>query len=69
MGAIYFSKKKIAVDQSLVPDDFPAMRGRYRFTLAHELAHWRLHRHLYLGQAGQQTIAAVDSAAGPCPSI
>ncbi|HEX3999763.1 MAG TPA: ImmA/IrrE family metallo-endopeptidase [Pirellulales bacterium] len=61
LGAIYFNDKLIAVDQSLVPDDFPAMRSRYRFTLAHELAHWRLHRHLYLRQAGQKTIAAINS--------
>lgn len=56
LGAIYFNEKRIAVDQSLVPEDFPAMRGRYRFTLAHELAHWRLHRHLYLRRAGERTL-------------
>lgn len=53
LGAIYFNDKKIVVDLSLVPEDFPAMRGRYRFTVAHELAHWRLHRHLYLNRANE----------------
>lgn len=53
LGAIYFNDKKIVVDASLVPEDFPAMRGRYRFTVAHELAHWRLHRHLYLRRANE----------------
>ena len=24
-----------------------SMEGRYRFTLAHEVGHWRLHRHLF----------------------
>lgn len=56
LGAIYFNDKRIAIDQSLVPEEFPAMRGRYRFTLAHELAHWRLHRHLYLRRAGERTL-------------
>jgi len=56
LGAIYFNDKKIAVDQRLVPEDFPSMRGRYRFTLAHELGHWRLHRHLYLRRANQRTL-------------
>lgn len=51
LGAIYFNDKKIVVDSGLVPEDFPAMRGRYRFTVAHELSHWRLHRHLYLHRA------------------
>ena len=31
LGAIYFNDKRIAIDQSLVPEEFPAMRGRYRF--------------------------------------
>lgn len=56
LGAIYFNDKKIVIDQSLVPEDFPSMRGRYHFTLAHELGHWRLHRHLYLRRAGERTL-------------
>lgn len=56
LGGIYFQEKKIAIDLSLVPEDFPAMRGRYRFTLAHELGHWRLHRHLYLRRAGERAL-------------
>lgn len=56
LGAIYFNDKRIAIDQSLVPEDFPSMRGRYRFTLAHELGHWRLHRHLYLRRANERPL-------------
>jgi Zn-dependent peptidase ImmA (M78 family) len=56
LGAIYFNEKLIVVDQSLVPEDFPAMLGRYRFTLAHELGHWRLHRHLYLRRANERSL-------------
>ena len=63
LGAIYFNDKRIVIDQCLVPEDFPAMRGRYRFTLAHELAHWRLHRHLYLHRANQPMLLSSGKAA------
>ncbi|MCL6546924.1 MAG: ImmA/IrrE family metallo-endopeptidase [Bryobacteraceae bacterium] len=56
LGCIWFNDKKIAIDRSLVPEDYPAMLGRYRFTLAHELAQWRLHRHLYLHRANEQSL-------------
>lgn len=56
LGAIWFEEKRIAVDVTLVPEDFPAMRGRYHFTLAHELGHWRLHRHLYLGRRDRRPL-------------
>lgn len=56
LGCIWFNDKKIAIDRSLVPEEHPAMLGRYRFTLAHELAHWRLHRHLYLHRANEPTL-------------
>lgn len=64
LGAIYFNDKKIVVDQSLVPEDNPSMLGRYRFTLAHELGHWRLHRHYYLRRAGQRSLLP-DALASP----
>lgn len=60
LGAIWFSRKLIAVDYSLAPEDFPAMLARYRFTLAHELAHWRLHRYLYLRNANHQLLFGRD---------
>lgn len=47
-GAIWFREERIAVDQQLDPDRFPAKRGRFHFTLAHETGHWRLHRKLFL---------------------
>lgn len=56
LGAMYFNEKKIVIDQGLVPEDFPSMRGRYHFTLAHELGHWRLHRHLYLHRTGERPL-------------
>jgi hypothetical protein len=47
-GAIWVNERRIAVDMQLDPALFPANRGRYHFTLAHEAGHWRLHRKFFL---------------------
>jgi hypothetical protein len=45
LGAIFFDDRRIVIDESLDPEEYPAKEGRYRFTLAHEGGgHWRLHR-------------------------
>jgi hypothetical protein len=44
LGAIWFNENVIRIDSSLDPHDNPAMLGRFNFTLAHEIGHWRLHR-------------------------
>jgi hypothetical protein len=36
LGAIFFDEARIVIDESLDPEENPAMEGRYRFTLAHE---------------------------------
>lgn len=43
-GALWVNERRIGIEQSLEPDSHPKMLGRYRFTLAHECGHWRLHR-------------------------
>lgn len=43
-GAIWFNEGLIAIDERLDPEVYPLMLGRYRFTLAHEVGHWCLHR-------------------------
>ena len=48
-GAIWFDEGLIAIDERLDPEVYPLMLGRYRFTLAHEVGHWCLHRHLFVG--------------------
>ncbi|MFW6107028.1 MAG: ImmA/IrrE family metallo-endopeptidase [bacterium] len=53
LGATWIQEKIVLVDQSLDPEEYPLKEGRYRFTLAHELGHWDLHRHLFLAHAGQ----------------
>lgn len=44
LGAIWFNDGTIRIDASLDPYEFPHLRGRYNFTVAHEVGHWRLHR-------------------------
>ena len=44
LGATWVQLKKIRIDQSLDPTEYPAKIGRYRFTVAHELGHWQLHK-------------------------
>jgi hypothetical protein len=44
LGAIWVDEEAILIDQSLDPKKNPAMTGRYRFSVAHEVGHWRLHR-------------------------
>lgn len=53
LGATYVQGRRVVVDQSLDPSEFPAKLGRYRFTVAHEIGHWELHRHLYLQNPAQ----------------
>ena len=48
LGAIFFEQKRIVIDESLDPDPNAAKEGRYRYTAAHEVGHWRLHRGLAL---------------------
>ena len=44
LGALNVIERIIYVDESLDPDMHPEKEGRYRFTIAHELGHWVLHR-------------------------
>jgi hypothetical protein len=47
LGAIFFEQRQIVIDESLDPDANPHKEGRYRYTAAHEVGHWRLHRRLF----------------------
>jgi hypothetical protein len=44
LGGIWFGSREIKVDKSLEYEENPKMRGRYNFTLAHEVGHWCLHK-------------------------
>jgi hypothetical protein len=45
-GAIWLKSGEIVVDEILDPEERPSVEEPYRFTLAHEVGHWRLHRPL-----------------------
>jgi hypothetical protein len=53
LGALWAESKEVFIDESLDPDEHPEQEGRYRFTMAHEIGHWCLHRD-YLTSPAQQ---------------
>ena len=55
-GALWVNQRRVGIDQRLDPGGSPAMLGRYRFTLAHEAGHWRLHRQLFQRQSNQLSL-------------
>lgn len=57
-GALWINEKTVRVDKSLDPEVHPGKRGRYRFTLAHEGGHWRLHRKHYVEDPNQGALFA-----------
>lgn len=44
LGAMFFEQGAILIDERLNPEVYPSQLGRYRFSLGHEIGHWRLHR-------------------------
>jgi hypothetical protein len=56
LGATWIQEKRVAIDESLDPTERPHLLGRFRFTVAHELGHWELHRHDILNDAAQGSL-------------
>jgi Zn-dependent peptidase ImmA (M78 family) len=48
--------REIVIDESLDPEERPSREGRYRFTLAHEGGHWRLHQPLVQANRRQESL-------------
>lgn len=61
LGGIWFGDRMIKVDQSLDPTVTPRMLGRYRFTLAHEVGHWRLHRQYLIEDPSAKSLFEANS--------
>ena len=53
IGATWFDRREIFIDQSLDPTEHPEKCGRYRFTVGHEIGHWILHRRHVPDRANQ----------------
>jgi hypothetical protein len=58
---MWAAERRVRVDSSLDPAEFPAKEGRYRFTVGHEVGHWQLHRHLFLANACQDSLFEAPS--------
>ncbi len=56
LGAIWIDKEAVLIDQSLDPKKNPSMKGRYRFSVGHEIGHWRLHRSYVAKDANQASL-------------
>ncbi|MBU1675925.1 ImmA/IrrE family metallo-endopeptidase [bacterium] len=68
LGGTWFRSREVKIDQSLDPTVFPSQLGRYRFTVAHEVGHWELHRHRYLSAEGQAAMFAGEDRPVVCRS-
>jgi hypothetical protein len=55
-GALWVNERRVGIDCRLDPSVNASKLGRYRFTLAHEAGHWRLHRQLFLKKANQPSL-------------
>jgi len=53
LGATWVDDRRVLIDESLDPTLPTAIEGRYRFTVAHEVGHWQLHRHLFQSNPAQ----------------
>ena len=58
LGKTIPARGQVFVDRSL--KNHPSI-GRFRFTVAHELGHWVLHRHLFVKDSLQTTLLPEDS--------
>lgn len=63
LGAIFFDQRRIVIDESLDPDANPSKEGRYRYTAAHEVGHWRLHRGLFGKNPAQTSLLESNAPA------
>lgn len=57
LGGIYFLERRIVIDSSLEREV-----GRFNFTAAHEVAHWELHRELFMPNPNQIDFFGTTSA-------
>lgn len=63
LGAIWINQEAVLIDRSLDPKDNPSMLGRYRYSVGHEIGHWRLHRSYVAKDADQ--ISLFDTQSEP----
>lgn len=54
-GAILMDRETVLIDQSLDPKFGRPVMGRYRFSVSHEIGHWRLHRSCVIKDANNSS--------------
>lgn len=64
IGALWPETREVFIDQSLEPSNGHGLNGRFRFTIAHEIGHWQLHRR-YIIRDRAQTTFWPDEAGAP----
>ena len=57
LGALYAETGEVYIDQSLDPEEYPHREGRYRFSIGHEIGHWRLHRRFLDAKAAEVSLS------------
>jgi uncharacterized protein DUF955 len=55
LGALWAASREVFIDESLDPDEYPEQEGRYRYTVAHEIGHWCLHKNYLISPVRQET--------------
>ncbi len=66
IGVIWFERRETFIDQSLDPYEHPSKKGRYHFTIGHEIGHWVLHRRHVPNRKSQLGLLGGHA---PAPSI
>lgn len=61
LGMILMDSERVLIDQRLDPKRYPSMQGRYRFSVGHEIGHWRLHRSYAVRDANQTSFLDAPS--------
>ncbi len=65
LGALWADDRSVFIDYMLDPDERSWSEGRYRFTVAHEIGHWQVHRELLPSRLDQPSLFQRD----PAPTI
>jgi len=56
LGALWVDDRAVFIDRGLDPYDNPRREGRFRFTVAHEIGHWQLHREFLPSRVNQPSL-------------
>jgi len=61
LGALWVDERSVFIDHTLDPHEQSWREGRYRFTVAHEIGHWQVHREYLPSHLHQPSLFHGDS--------